>query len=192
MLLCIPIIAAIPFTTAFVDDIKSGFIKHYVTRSSYLSYIIGKIAACALAGGLCLVIGIMIGSFTINLAAAPIESVTAPITDPDLIGSIDPIYRLINLIPFFLSGMLWALAGMLMSATTMNKHMAYASPFIFYYVLVILAERFFRSLYVLNPQNYLRFSGSWDLGAKSVFISLALFLIGIGLICYNVMQRRLR
>lgn len=207
VLLCVPIIAAIPFTTALVDDVKSGFIKHYLTRSKFSTYVISKIIACAVAGGLALCVGIIIGQFTISLAAAPIEQAPVTVVNEDemmgdemmgdemyfeFIEEPEPLFGVKNVIPFFLSGMLWALVGMLMSTVMMNKYMAYASPFILYYVLVILAERYFRSIYVLNPQNYLTLTGAWDLGVKSVYITLGLFIIGISLIFYIIAQRRLR
>ncbi len=184
VLLCVPIVAAVPFTTAFIDDIKSGFIKHFLTRTRFNSYIIGKITACAVAGGLALGIGMGLGTFAIKLIVTPIEA-------PMYVGQ-EHIWKLTGLIPFFLSGALWSLVGMLLSAITMNKYMAYASPFIIYYVFVILAERYFRKAYVLNPQNYITGAGGWDLGAKSIYITLGLLIVGISLIFYIVAQRRLR
>lgn len=184
VLLCVPIVAAVPFTTAFLDDIKSGFIKHFLTRTRFNSYIIGKITACAVAGGLALGIGTGLGTFAIKLIAAPIEA-------PMYVGQ-EHIWKATALIPFFLSGALWPLVGMLLSAITMNKYMAYASPFIIYYVFVILAERYFRKAYVLNPQNYITMTGGWDLGATSIYITLGLLTVGIALIFYIVANYRLR
>ena len=55
--LAIPILCALPFTTVFVDDIKSGFIKQYLPRSGTGPYIKGKLIACGLSGGLTLLWG---------------------------------------------------------------------------------------------------------------------------------------
>ena len=184
VLLCLPIVAAIPFTTAFLDDIKSGFIKHFLTRTRFNAYIIGKIIACAVAGGLALGVGTAFGTFAIKLIVAPIEA-------PMYVGQ-EHMWTVKELIPFFMSGMLWSLVGMLLSAVTMNKYMAYASPFIIYYVFVILAERYFRKAYVLNPQNYVTGAGGWDLGQTSIYITLGLLIVGISLVFYIVAQRRLR
>lgn len=74
MMLCMPIIASITYTTAFVDDIKSGFIKHFLTRTSYTSYILSKIIACAISSALVLCIGIFAGRLAIGLIVAPIEA----------------------------------------------------------------------------------------------------------------------
>ncbi len=183
ILLCVPIISAIPFTASFVDDMKSGFIKHFLSRSTFRGYSLGKIIASALSGGIALSGSIAIGTGLLRLITAPIEQYM-----PDYISA----FSVKILIIFFLSGMLWSLVGLMMSSITMNKYMAYASPFIIYYVFVILAERYFRTVYVLNPQNYITMTGNWDLGEKSIYIALALFIIGISLIFYIISQKRLR
>lgn len=51
MLLCVPILAALPYTSAFLDDNKSGYLKEYLPRSGKGRYIKGKVAATALSGG---------------------------------------------------------------------------------------------------------------------------------------------
>jgi hypothetical protein len=50
MTLALPILCALPYTAAFVDDIKSGFCKQYISRITMGGYISGTITACALAG----------------------------------------------------------------------------------------------------------------------------------------------
>ena len=57
MLLSVPILCALPFTSAFVDDYKSGFIKQYLPRSGRGSYIKGKLVATGISGGLTLFFG---------------------------------------------------------------------------------------------------------------------------------------
>lgn len=42
-----------------------------------------------------------------------------------------------------LCGALWPLVGLACSAPTLSVHLAYASPFILYYLLVIAAARYF-------------------------------------------------
>ncbi len=52
MALALPILAALPYTASFIDDVKSGFIKEYLPRTIVSRYIAGKAAACAASGGL--------------------------------------------------------------------------------------------------------------------------------------------
>ena len=50
---------------------------------------------------------------------------------------------------FFASGAFWSLTGMTFAALTNSKYMAYASPFVLFYLLIILYERYFDKLFVL-------------------------------------------
>lgn len=197
LLLFMPIIAAVPFTTALLDDLQSGFIKHYLTRSRYMPYTVSKTIACAISSALALGLGLLIGYISISIIMAPVDAAWKLATqqyDPEMLEffSFTPFEIIPHIIPYALSGMLWGLIGMLMSLVTMNKYMAYASPFILYYVLVILAERYFRTVYVLNPQNYVTLTGNWDLGPTSIYITLGLFTVGVAIITNIVAQRRLR
>ena len=52
VLFAVPILAAVPYTAAFVEDVKSGYLKPYLTRTTVDSYIWGKSLGAALSGGL--------------------------------------------------------------------------------------------------------------------------------------------
>ena len=39
MTLALPIIAALPFTASFIDDVKSGFVKEYLPRTTKNGYL---------------------------------------------------------------------------------------------------------------------------------------------------------
>ena len=60
MALALPILAALPYTASFIDDVKSGFIKEYLPRTTVPRYIAGKAVGCAVSGGLTLALGIFI------------------------------------------------------------------------------------------------------------------------------------
>lgn len=48
--ICLPIVCALPYGASFVDDVKSNFIKLYVSRTSNRGYILGKVAGCLVSG----------------------------------------------------------------------------------------------------------------------------------------------
>lgn len=167
--LALPILCALPFTTVFVDDIKSGFIKQYLPRSGRAAYIKGKLVACGLSGGLVLMLGILLAYGISALIFTPMELALGPeeIAQPYLAQLLTKAAML------FFSGAFWSLAGFSFAALTMNKYMAYASPFILYYVLIILNERYFPNLYVLYPKEWLFPSDVWVMGALGVILLLA-------------------
>ena len=167
--LALPMLCALPFTTSFVDDIKSGFIKQYLPRSGRAAYIRSKLIACGLSGGLVLMLGILL---TYGLSALIFTPMELALTDGE---AAQPYLAqlLTEVAMLFFSGAFWSLAGFTFAALTMNKYMAYASPFILYYVLIILNERYFPSLYVLYPKEWLFPSDTWVLGNMGVILLLA-------------------
>lgn len=48
----VPVIATFPYSTAWLADYQSGFIKEYIPRTSITAYIFGKFLACGISGGL--------------------------------------------------------------------------------------------------------------------------------------------
>ena len=186
ILFAVPILAAIPYTTAFTDDVKSGYLKPYLTRTSVTRYILGKGIGAAVSGGLALVLGILTALGIFMLVFSPIEvygewAVESKI--PDIV---------LRCFLFFLSGAMWASVGLLASSLTQNVYLAYAAPFIFYYVLIILQERYFRTTFMLNPKNYLTMQGAWPLEGKSAALTLFMLVLILQLVFYMTAQTELR
>ena len=105
--LAIPIICALPFTTAFVDDVKSGFIKQYLHRSGTGQYIKSKIIACGLSGGLVLFAGIIIAYALSALVFTPMELALGEME------TAQPYFAQLLTASFtlFFSGAFWSLVG---------------------------------------------------------------------------------
>ena len=90
----------------------------------------------------------------------------------------------------FLNGGLWAVLGMTMSTIMESKYIAYASPFIVYYLLVIFYERYFPNTWLLYPQNWLN-PEIWPLGIGSAALFLLELTFLCGLVFYVRGKRRL-
>ena len=73
MKFALPIIAALPFTASFVNDLKSGFLKSYLHRTSRKDYIAGKCMACAVSGGAVLALGIVASYLISAIVFLPME-----------------------------------------------------------------------------------------------------------------------
>lgn len=61
------------------------------------------------------------------------------------------------------------------AALTDSKYMAYASPFVLFYLLIILYERYFDKLFVLYPREWLNPSPRWVFGKIGVAVLLTEF-----------------
>ena len=186
ILFAVPILAAIPYTTAFTDDVKSGYLKPYLTRTSVSRYILGKGIGSAVSGGLALIFGIVTALGIFFLVFSPFE-VYGEYAVKSLLPDI-----VLRLLLFFFAGALWASVGFLASSLTQNVYLAYAAPFIFYYVLIILQERYFRTTFMLNPKNYLTMQGAWPLEGKSAALTLLMLVLILQLVFYMTAQTELR
>lgn len=166
--LVIPILCTLPFAAAFVEDIKSGFVKQYLPRSGVGAYLRGKLAASSLSGGLVLAAGLFVAYGISWLVFAPMEKALGPkeVAEPYFAEI------LTKALTLFLSGAFWSLTGFTLASLTMSRYMAYASPFVIYYVLIILHERYFADFYVLYPKEWLTMSQSWILQNLGIWIIL--------------------
>lgn len=187
MILALPILAALPFTASFVDDIKSGYIKFNLHRTSRQKYIVGKCIACAVSGGLTLVFGILAAYVISALVFLPME---APLPKgAESAGYFAEIMGKVLL--FFFSGAFWSVVGLTAATLTNSKYMAYASPFVIYYVLIILYERYFDRLYILYPKEWTAPSSSWMWGNIGVVLLVSELIIIMGVVFGSVAKRRL-
>ena len=185
MTLVLPIFAALPFTSSFVDDVKSGFIKEYLPRISILKYLVGRCSACVISGGLVFVCGILIAYIIATLTFTPIE--VAAETADALGGYIAELMGIVVL--YFCSGAFWSVTGLLFATLTSSKYMAYASPFVFYYVLIILYERYFDALYVLYPKEWIMPSERWEYGEVGVMVFVTELTV-IAALCFGMTAGR--
>lgn len=187
MALALPILAALPYTASFIDDVKSGFIKEYLPRTTVPRYIAGKAAACAVSGGLALALGILAAYGFAALMFLPMEAYPkAGESVPNYFGSLVE-----TVLMFFASGAFWSLTGMTFAALTDSKYMAYASPFVLFYLLIILYERYFDKLFVLYPREWLSPSSRWGFGKIGVAVLLIEFSVLMALAFAFAAKRRL-
>ena len=187
MALALPILAALPYTASFIDDVKSGFIKEYLPRTTVPRYIAGKAVGCAVSGGLTLALGIFIAYGFAALMFLPMEAYPkAGETVPNYFGNL-----LETALMFFASGAFWSLTGMTFAALTDSKYMAYASPFVLFYLLIILYERYFDKLFVLYPREWLNPSPRWMFGKVGVAVLLTEFSVLMALAFAYAAKRRL-
>jgi len=185
VLMVVPILCTLPYTIAFLDEYKSGFIKPYLMKCDKSAYIKGKVVGAGISGGLALAIGILVSYFIASLVYRPLE-----IADPMAVSSINILVR--KALVFFLCGWLWASVGSLLANITLSKYMAYAAPFVIYYVLVILSERYFHSIYVINPKEWLTPQNPWVGGDWGIMLLVILFNIIIMMINDVVIEGRIK
>ena len=186
--ICLPIVCALPFAASYVDDVKTGFLKLYIHRTSQRAYILGKAGGCLVSGGAVIVLGLWLAFGASAALFKPLEGPLPPETE-------DPQYALELLRDcglIFLSGGFWAMFGMTMSAFMASRYIAYAAPFIFYYVLIILCERYFTDLYVIYPKAWMVPGQEWSMGRWGPALVIGEMIVLTGLGFAGAVRRKVR
>ena len=163
--LFLPFLAALPFGGCFVDDLKSKFARFFLIRSSYHTYIISRIIVGFLAGGLAILSGALIAWGTTAAVLIPIEREIEGMEPVAIDGLIEICFLL------FVNGGFWSVVGMAMSTLMESKYISYATPFVLYYLLVILYERYFSDLFIIYPKIWTA-PDAWPFGCWGAVIFL--------------------
>lgn len=161
-----PVLCTLPYGTAWMTEYESGFVKLALVRSQKNAYILGKIAASAISGGL---LQVMV-AFALQLTAG--ES-----------------GKTVDAMLFFMSGMLWALAAALLAAYSQSYYLAYGGGFVIYYFLIILHERYLKALYCLSPWEWLKPEHSWIFETTGVLLLVGTLCALVSLAYYSVLRR---
>ena len=167
----LPILAALPFGGCFVDDLKSKFARFFLIRSSYRTYIISRIIVGFLSGGLAILSGALVAWGATVAVLIPMEREIEGMEPAVIDGLIEICFLL------FLNGGFWSVLGMAMSTLMESKYISYATPFVFYYLLVILYERYFSDLFIIYPKTWTD-PAAWPFGCWGA----AIFLLEMTLI----------
>lgn len=152
-------------------------------RTGYTTYLLSQIVVCFLLGGAVILVGVLATYFASILLFLPIERAA-----DNVVSNIPDFIEQCALL--FLNGGLWAVIGMTMSTIMESKYIAYASPFIVYYLLVILYERYFPDAWLLYPKNWLN-PEIWPYGVGSAAVFLLELTFFAGLLFYIRGRRRL-
>lgn len=179
----LPALAAIPLSAGYLEDVKSKVSRFFLIRGSYSGYLLGNCIACWLCGGGAVLLGAISAWGITATIFLPLERV---LDNPPELG----MQIVAQLMLLFLNGGLWAVLGMTMSTIMESKYIAYASPFIVYYLLVILYERYFPNAWLLYPKNWLN-PEIWPYGVGSAALFLLELTFLCGLVFYIRGKRRL-
>lgn len=162
----VPVAAAFPYGTSWILEYQSGFIKAYLPRSSMKAYILGKFFACGISGGLLEALGCLLYLLVKGEDAGEI-----------------------SLMLIFASGMLWAVSSAVLASWSNSRYIAYGGPFVIYYLLIILYERYFEEMYCLYPYEWLSPTHTWVFGEWGVVIMLSGMILVL-LCLYDRILRR--
>lgn len=143
----VPIISTIPFAGSYVDEINSKYVRLICIRSSIKNYIISRVIICYLSG-------IIIIATSILLVWGLLFLLFRPFEDPQMTSMITVNMFSKSIIQLILYSGFWSVVGISMSSVMESKYISYATPFVFYYLLVILYERYFSDFFIIYPKTW--------------------------------------
>ncbi len=144
----VPFVCTLPYACGWLEEYTGSFTRLMLIRSTRRGYILSKFFACGLAGG-----GAeALAGWVFTLCAGPEAAC--------------PLGRM------FLSGFFWASAGALLTAAFSSRYLAWGGPFVAYYFLVILHERYWPALYCLYPPEWIDFTHTWMFGEAGLWLML--------------------
>lgn len=161
----VPVLASFPYSTAWINDYQSGYVKEYLPRCGRNAYIWGKFFSCGISGGGLICAACFLYLHTKGEGAFP---------DLSLV---------------FLSGMLWAVVAAALAAASNSRYVAYGGAFVLFYALVILYERYFNALYCLYPLEWFAPKHTWVLGNTGIILMCGGMILIIGFIYYEILRR---
>lgn len=160
-----PLIAALPYSWSFFIENKTGYVKSVVTRVSKSQYFLSKYIATFIAGGLVILIPLMINfllvaSFIPAITPTKIYALTYPVGFSSLWSSLfythPVVFVILYLIVDFIFAGLFATMGLAMSFFIKNRIAIILIPFFFILILhysrTFLAYKYYNEI---SPLHYL-------------------------------------
>lgn len=181
-LLFLPLFVPLGASGNVQEELKSRYSVFLAGRTGKRGYLAGKTAGAALSGGLMAVSAFALTLLVFVIWCADIPDVSGGTAALSVWGLIP------DFICGFLNGALWSLVGSVAAVVTRNRYLAYAVPFILYYVLTVFQERYYADLYFLSPKQW-AFPSYYGSG----FCIVILLLLGaaVSVLLVKTVERRL-
>lgn len=193
------IFAAVPFTANFADEWKNGVTVSCVSRKGVKSYAFSNVLLCAATAFLALFVGISLymltASFFSDFDRPAVNDINIETGYPycELLNN-GPrfLYPIIRVFIFSLSGAMWCVMGLMLSALVPNKYVAVCSPVVASYVV----ERITMQLPVRLNLYSLSMSVPLVINSTVTFIYTVMMFTVISAACgwvfYRVLRKRVQ
>lgn len=185
VLFLIPIVSVLPVGGIYVRESASGFLKLYLTRINRMDYIKKKTIQIYAGGFLTLFLAGSVAFMFCFFGLYPLE-LKGSVTWEMVWESLSLLLR-ISLI----GGIVAELSG-IFGAVFQNYYMAYGLPFVSFYMLIILKERYFSEMYALYPTEWVKCQQDWGADHVGIWLFFGVFTTAVmllhGLVLYGRVQ----
>lgn len=175
LLFLIPIAAVLPAGAVYVRESSGGFLKFYITRIGRNAYIARKLVQIYLSGFFIFCLAGLFVLLICFLCIYPLEiKDTIP---PDKVwDALAPLLRI------SLTGGIFSGFSGIFAAAFQNYYMAYGLPFVCYYLLIIIHERYLPDLYTIYPSEWIQCKQYWGNTNSGIWVFLLLFSAAVMLL----------
>ncbi len=173
MLFLIPIVSVLPAGASYVRDSSGGFLKLYAVRISRVEYIQRKTFLIYAGGFLPFFLAGILAFFAGFLFLFPLERKG----EVELALVFDSLGMLLRIC--FVGGIFAEISGVF-AAVFKNYYMAYGLPFVCYYLLIILKDRYLPDFYAMYPGEWILAEQYWGRDGSFIWV---FFLAFTALVC---------
>ncbi len=175
MLFLVPIAAVLSPGASYLRESLSGFLKFYISRTSRIDYTIRKTLSIYAGGFLPFFLAGSLGLSLSFFFLYPLE-LKGAVPWEEVQKTLGTLLRI-----SFTGGILAELSG-IFAAIFQNYYMAYGLPFVVYYMMVILKERYLPKLYALYPGEWVLCKENWGAGGMGIWAFFLIFSIAFLLV----------
>lgn len=185
VLFLLPIASVLPMGAIYVKESFSGFIRLYISRISQMQYIRKKTLQIYAGGFLPFFFA---GAATLLLCFLSIYPMEFQGKIPwESVWESGKFLLRISLV----GGILAEISG-IFAVAFCNYYMAYGLPFVCYYMLIILKERYFTNMYAMYPAEWIKCEQDWGTDGLGIWIFFAAFSIAAMLFHSLLLYGRLK
>lgn len=181
----LPVVAVLPAGAAYVQEKSSGFLKLYSIRISRMEYIKRKLFLGYVSGFLPFFLAGLLVYCGCFLFLYPLEFMGE--MDKKAVG--DSFLLLLRIC--FTGGILAEFSGSF-AALFQNYYMAYGLPFVCYYLLIILKERYLKDMYAMYPVEWILCEKNWGNGGSGIWIFFLVFTVAVVLLHGVLLYERIK
>lgn len=185
VLFLLPIATVLSTGAVYVRESSSKFLRLYISRIDRMEYIQKKTLQIYAGGFLPFFFAGMTGMLLSFLAIYPVELQGAAPWE-SVFESCRFLLRIC-----LVGGILAEISGIFAAAFN-NYYMAYGMPFVCYYMLIILKERYFTNMYAMYPAEWVKCEQGWGMEGIGIWIFLALFSLTAMLLHGLILYVRLK
>lgn len=179
LLFLIPIAASLSSGAAYVRESSCGFLKFYIVRISRMEYVKRKTLQIYAGGFLPVFISGISALLLCFLFIYPLE-LQGAISWETVWKNILLLLRL-----SIIGGIIAEFAG-IFGVVFRNYYMAYGLPFVSYYLLIILKDRYLPKMYAMYPKEWVVCQENWGTDGMGIWIFLLAFSLA-ALLCHSLL-----